>query len=303
MLKIKRILFPTDYSEGAAVAFPQAAFLADAHDAELTILSVAGRHLHSYHEMLERHPLSEDELRDMVGESRIDVTKLQIKQEQVEGAVVPERIVEQATESDQDLIVMGTHGRSGVNRLLMGSVAEDVVRAAPCPVLTIRRESDRSLPATVRRILVPVDFSDGSRLGVAHALELALTYGAQIYLLHVVEEVVYPSTYGIEPVELPTDEVVENVESGLARIAREDIGVEHVVVEARTGYPPTVIESYAEEQDIDLIVLSTQGRTGLDRFLMGSVTEHVVRRAPQPVFIVRPGAKMLVDPENVPELA
>jgi len=97
--------------------------------------------------------------------------------------------------------------------------------------------------------------------------------------------------------------VIENVESGLARIAREDIGVEHVVVEARTGYPPTVIESYAEEQDIDLIVLSTQGRTGLDRFLMGSVTEHVVRRAPQPVFIVRPGAKVLVDPENVPELA
>lgn len=303
MLKIKRILFPTDYSAGAAAAFPQAAFLADAHDAELTILNVAGRHLHSYHDMLERHPLEEDELREMAGDARVDVSTLKIKQVQIEGAIVQERIVEQAKETDQDLIVMGTHGRSGVNRLLMGSVAEDVVRASPCPVLTIRNASDRPLPATVRRILVPVDFSDGSRLAVAHAHELALTYGAQIYLLHVVEEVVYPSTYGIEPVELPTNEVIENVESGLARIAREDIGIEHVVVEARTGYPPTVIETYSEEEDIDLIVLSTHGRTGLDRLLMGSVTERVVRRSSQPVFIVRPGAKVLVDPGKVPEPA
>ncbi|PEN15215.1 universal stress protein [Longibacter salinarum] len=294
MLSIKRILFPTDFSDGAARAFPQAAFLAHAHDAELCILSVAGRHLYGYRDMVDAHPMSAETIDSMMGSLPFTSTDLNIDQMQIEGAIVHERIVEVADERDTDLIVMGTHGRTGVNRLLMGSVAEDVVRSAHCPVLTVRGDVSENPPTRLSRILVPVDFSDGSTLAVAHARELALTYGARLDLLHVVEEVVYPSTYGIEPIELPTGEVVENVENALAELAREKIGIEHAVVEARIGYAPASIRDYAQENEIDLIVIATHGRSGLDRLLMGSVTENVVRRAEQPVFVVKPNAKSLV---------
>jgi nucleotide-binding universal stress UspA family protein len=294
MLSIKRILFPTDFSDGAARAFPQAAFLAHAHDAELHILSVAGRHLHTYRDMVKAHPMSRERIADMMSSLPFSVDDLRLTQTQVEGAIVPDRIVEAASDADADLIVMGTHGRTGLNRMLMGSVAEDVVRASPCPVLTIRGASEEPPSTRISRILVPVDFSDGSNLAVAHARDLALTYGARIDLLHVVEEVLYPSTYGVEPVELPTDEVVANVENALAGLAREEIGIEHVVVEARVGYAPATIREYADERESDLIVIATHGRSGLDRVLMGSVTENVVRRATQPVFVVKPNAKSLV---------
>lgn len=303
MLTIERILFPTDFSEGAARAFPQAAFLAHAHGADLFILSVASRHLHAYRQMVKRHPMTADEINGMMRDLPFDAGDLSIEQMQVEGAIVPDRIVEFADERDIDLVVMGTHGRTGVNRMLMGSVAEDVVRAAPCPVLTTRGTSETAPSKHVSRILVPVDFSDGSHLAVAHARDLALTYGAQVDLLHVVEEVVYPSTYGIEPVELPTGEVIENVENALADIAREEIGIEHVVVEAKTGYAPATIRAYADEVGVDLIVIATHGRSGLDRLLMGSVTENVVRRATQPVFVVKPDAKSLVSSESSPRPA
>lgn len=298
MLSIQRILFPTDFSEGAARAFPQAAFLAHAHGADVCILSVVGRHLHTYPEMTKRHPMTNEELTQMMGECPFDIGDLSIEQVQVEGSVASDRIVEFAQERDMDLIVMGTHGRTGLNRILMGSVAEEVVRTASCPVLTTSESGDEPPSTRVARILVPTDFSEGARLALTHARDLALTYGARIDILHVIEEVVYPSTYGIEPVELPTGEVIENVENALADLAREEIGIEHVVVEARTGYAPAAIRSYADETDTDLIVIATHGRSGLDRLLMGSVTENIVRRARQPVFVVKPDAKSLVSPTN-----
>jgi nucleotide-binding universal stress UspA family protein len=296
MLNVRRILFTTDYSEGAARAFPHAAHLAQWHDAELVVLSVAGRHLHNFGELRKRHPMPLDEMQAMLSDVSVNVDDLTIRQEQIEGASVQEQIVGFAEENDVDVIVMGTHGRTGVERLLIGSVAESVVRTAPCPVFTVRTDAEAGPPTTVRRILVPVDFSDEARVAVRHAKELALTYGARIDLLHVVEEVIYPSTYGIEPVELPTGEVIENVENALAKMAREDVGIEHAVVEARMGYAPNEILTYAREHDSDLIVIATHGRTGIDRLLMGSVAERVVRQSSGPVFVVKSQGKSLLSP-------
>lgn len=298
MLNVRRILFTTDYSEGAARAFPHAAQLAQWHDAELLVLSVAGRHLHNFGELRKRHPMPPDEMQSMLSGVPVNVDDLTIRQEQIEGASVQERIVEFAGDHDVDLIVMGTHGRTGVERLLIGSVAESVVRTAPCPVFTVRTDDEVRPAHAVRRILVPVDFSDEAHVAVQHAKELAMTYGARIDLLHVVEEVIYPSTYGIEPVELPTGEVIENVENALAKMAREEIGIEHAVVEARMGYAPTEILSYARETETDLIVIATHGRTGLDRLLMGSVAERVVRQASGPVFVVKSRGKSLLNPKH-----
>jgi nucleotide-binding universal stress UspA family protein len=302
MLTIQRVLFPTDFSDGAKRAFPQAAFLAAWHDADLHLLNVTGRHRHDYREMKEQFPVSRETLdawmrrpdRDIAGADWPDLSALSIEQEQIESAAPAQKIVEYAEAHEIDLVVMGTHGRRGVDRMLFGSVTEEVVRTAPCPVFTVRADAAVTPRRAVRRVLVPIDFSDASDAAVAHAKEIALTYGAEIDLLHVVEEPSYPPAYGADVEAFPTPDVIERVERQLASMAEEEIGYEHVMVEARTGHPSTTILDYVDEREIDLVVIATRGRTGLDHLVLGSVTERVLRRAPTPVFVVKPDRRSLL---------
>jgi nucleotide-binding universal stress UspA family protein len=304
MLNIQRVLFPTDLSEGAQRAFPQAAFLADWHDAELHVLNVTGRHRHDYEATKENFPISIDTLTEWLrrpaksvsGSNWTDLTDLPIEQTQVESAAPAERIVAYAEDQDIDLVVMGTHGRRGVDRMLFGSVTEEVVRQAPCPTFTVRTDADVEPSKAVGRILVPIDFSEAADAALQHGIEIAQTYGAEIDLLHVVEEPFYPPAYGPDVATFPTQDVMERVETQLADTAREEIGYEHVMVSARTGSPSSEILDYVDENEVDLVVMATHGRTGLDRVLLGSVAERVLRQSPTPVFIVKPDRKSLVPP-------
>ena len=302
MLNIRRILFPTDFSEGAKQAFPQAAFLADWYDAELHVLNVTGRHRHDYEQDRERFPVSTETLTEWLrgsGEADSeaawpDLYALSITQEQIESSVPSEVIIDYTENEEIDLVVMGTHGRRGIDRMLFGSVTEEVVRRAPCPVFTVRSGAEGAPDKAVRRVLAPVDFSEASEAAVHHAKEIALTYGAEINLLHVVEEPLYPAAYGMEPINFPTQDVVDQVEKQLGDLVREEIGYEHTLIEARVGHPPTAILDYVEDNDVDLIVIATRGRTGLERMLLGSVTERVLRRSPVPVLIVKPNRRSLL---------
>jgi nucleotide-binding universal stress UspA family protein len=306
MLSIRRILWPTDFSSGAERAFPYAVALASWHEAELHVLSVQEPEAVDA-DGSQSHPLSQDALTRLLmddGEppQHVDLDTLSVVQEQRKGDSAPETIVSYADEYDIDLVVAGTHGRRGLRRLLIGSVAEEVLRTAPCPVLTVRDKDDSTPAWVVRNILVPIDFSDASLNALRHAKQLALTHGAQITLLHAVEEVVYPSAYGIEPANLPGPQVIDRVEENLADLARTEIGYEHVVVQANLGYAPSTILDYTQEHEVDLITIATHGRSGLERMLLGSVTERVVRRAPAPAFVVKSFGKSLLpaSPETDP---
>lgn len=297
MLSIDRILWPTDFSTGAACAFPHAILLADWHDADLHILNVAEGRGKAGRQMNDQFPVPDRRLTDLLdheNSSLVDLDAVSITQHQVDAGSPAQAIVSYAGESDIDLVVAGTHGRRGLQRLLLGSVAEEVLRTAPCPVLTVRTGEDRSGAGAVRNILAPVDFSEASEVAVQHAKELALTYGSQITLLHAVEEVMYPSVYGVEIADIPGPKVVDRVEGSLAAMARQEIGYEHVVVDSDLGYAPSVILDYEEEYRVDLIVIATHGRSGLERLLLGSVTERVVRRATAPVFVVKSYEKSLL---------
>lgn len=301
MLNIQRILFPTDLSDGARQAFPQAVFLADWHDATLHILNVRKQSDASDAETL---PASPDTLADWLGASADgasmpDLERLSLIQEQVASDSAPERIVAYAEDVDIDLIVMGTHGRRGLHRMLVGSVTEEVVRTAPCPVLTVRTSADASPKQAIRRVLVPVDFSEASTAAIRHAKEIALTYGAEIDLLHVVREVAYPSAYGFEPPHFSMDKLLDRAEEKLSELAHTEIGIEHAMVEAITGDPAMGILDYVDANEVDVVVIATHGRTGVDRFLIGSVAERVLRRSPTPVFVMPPGRKSLL-PTDAP---
>jgi nucleotide-binding universal stress UspA family protein len=304
MLSINRLLWPTDFSRGAESAFPHAAALAHWHDAELHILNVreGGDELRA--EMADQFPVSKGILANYLAAADgppqpFDLNALSLVQEQVDAAAPAEAIVTYIEEHDIDLVVAGTHGRRGLQRFLIGSVAEEVVRTAPCPVLTVRAGEQVSSAWNASTILAPVDFSEGSTTAVRYAKELALTYGAQIMLLHAIEEVMYPSAYGLEMADVPGPDVVDRVETSLASLAETEIGYEHVVVDAVVGYAPSVILDYQQEHDVDLLVIATHGRSGLERLLLGSVTERIVRRATCPVFVVKSfGTSLLPEQEE-----
>lgn len=299
MLSIDRILWPTDFSTESARAFPYAAALASWHEAEIHVLNVAQDGSSDSPGMAEEFPMSLGTLANLLDvggqpSQPINLESLSLVQERMGDTSPAEGIVEYATDHDADLVVVGTRGRRGLKRLLIGSVSEEVLREAPCPVLTVRGTKNVAPAWAVRNILVPIDFSEASEGALRHAKELALTYGAQLTLLHAVEEVVYPSAYGLEPIDLPGPEVVERVEKSLATLVQNQIGYEHVVIDATVGYAPSVILDRAERDDVDLIVIATHGRTGLERVLLGSVTERVVRQASSPVFTVKSFGKSLV---------
>ncbi len=309
MLQIEKILFPTDHSACAERAFLHAAVLADWHDAKLHALHVAEANAEDG-SFLGRLRFSDEEIAEELrtawtrseARSRKDAAaeKLRLVTKQVEAPSAPDAILRYAEDEDADLIVMGTHGRRGVRRLMLGSVAEEVVRRAACPVLTVRTGEEDVPYRTVQRVLAPVDFSAFTPTAVAYAVELAQTYGARIDLLHVVEDATRPGAYG-EGARLVVDVKAfkERAYDALAKLAREHIGFEDVRVAVEVGHPAGAVLRYAEAHATDLIVIPTHGRSGIQRMLLGSVAEKVVRQAPCPVFTVKSfGKSLLGKPER-----
>jgi len=207
-------------------------------------------------------------------------------------------IISLAKELQADLIVMPTHGHTGVARVFFGSVAEGVVRAATCPVFVQRADgrdagdtskaAEKPFTLELRTILVPVDFSKPSRKALACAIEFARRFEAKLICLHVLE--LPPS---MEP-DLTFTELevlreglfaaTERTLQGLLKEASGKIPPENVLT---TGSASREIIRIAEDRNADLIAMGAHGRDGPGRFLMGSTAERVVRHAHCPVLVVR----------------
>lgn len=197
---------------------------------------------------------------------------------------VAEAVVDRARETECDLIVMGTHGRSGIGKLLMGSVAEQVVQHAPCHVMTVGKDAAVAEgEAGFERILVPVDFAEYSEKAVAIADGL-LSEGGQMILQHVVASPIHPSFYAGGVTRM------FDVDPGLPvrvgeKIADSYGGAHDIVV--TEGDPAHEILSTTASKGAQLIVMGTRGLSGLDHVLLGSVTERVIRKAGVPVLAVK----------------
>jgi len=201
-------------------------------------------------------------------------------------------ILNYADVHDIDVIVLGTHGRRGIRRLLLGSVAEEVVRRADQPVLTVRGIVDEQpMPdLQIGRILVPVDFSDFSREALRYARELSALYEAAIDVLHVVEEKLHPAFYvgGVQSIYDVEPEIEAKAANKLEEFVSNTAGPKTTVHRhVSFGRPAHAIAEFAENEETDLVTMSTHGQTGLERFLLGSVTEKVVRHVECPVLTVK----------------
>jgi nucleotide-binding universal stress UspA family protein len=207
-------------------------------------------------------------------------------------------ILAKAEEISSDLIVLGTHGRSGFDRLVLGSVTERVLRKATCPVLTIPYQAAEAAPvpsALFRRILCAIDFSDSSITAMNYAMSLAKEADAHLTLLSVVDIPVglWPDTKRAGR-DLPPDlrkyietseaERRESLNALVPPDARTYCTIDTTVA---TGTPWRQILSTANDLKSDLIVMGVRGRGAVDLFLFGSTAHHVVRQATCPVLTLR----------------
>jgi nucleotide-binding universal stress UspA family protein len=201
-----------------------------------------------------------------------------------EGRAAAPAIVHCAEANDVDLLALGTHGRRGVRRLLLGSVAEEVLRTAPCPVLTTRAHEARPRTDALQRLVVPVDFSEASREALRFAAGLALVYGLPLTLVHVVDLPTLPTLYNLEVSGRSPDEIEARVHAELEMWGRSVAAVEQEVsVLVETGDPVSVLLDCAAAPT-DLLVMATHGLSGVKRRVLGSVAEGILRRAAGPVI-------------------
>ncbi|MFB6271757.1 MAG: universal stress protein [Salinibacter sp.] len=299
MIHLDRILFPTDGSECAERARRHALHLAAHFDASLHVIQVETRDV----ELEDVVQITEaDLLADLHGgaeEAPPALAEPRIQEHTVAYSSVAGGIRTYAVEHDVDLVVIGTHGRRGVRRLLLGSVAEEVVRQAECPVVTVGRGAVSPEAMNGGTMLVPVDFSETRSRLLAHAREIAPIYGMDIRILHVVERAGVPETYGeygrTPGPEKPAERVREVLNEEVEPLRKAGIDVE---IEARSGHPAEEVLTAAEDIGATFISIATHGRTGMKRMLMGSVAEKVIRQAPCPVCTVKSFGRSLVDDEH-----
>ncbi|MBI3048100.1 MAG: universal stress protein [Acidobacteria bacterium] len=284
-----RILVPTDFSASSDAALGYARMFAWTSGGALHLLHVCGDRLTPPHAEghRDREPAALRRIRDRLTEAD---QRHRLKIRVVERAAPAEAILDYARTADIDLIVMGTHGRSGVTHLLMGSVSEKVVRSAPCPVLTTHGAPPPA--ASFTRILVPTDFSEPSDAALDCARLLQLRFGASIRLLHVLEDQLLEGPFGSEafvaaPPETRAARLREARERLSHRVPAADYESGRTTSEILFGPTANTISHYAADNGFDLIVMSTHGRTGLAHLLMGSVAERVVRSASCPVITTR----------------
>jgi nucleotide-binding universal stress UspA family protein len=303
MIDIRQILCPIDFSEFSRHALDHATAIAKRYESAITVFNVCALvPATGFAPGTPMMPVSVPTAGDLDAllasmkrfvETEIGVT-VPMRFEIGEGDAASE-ILERANTLPSDLIVMGTHGRSGFERLLLGSVTEKVIHKAVCPVLTVPRPAPDAVPVPdrlFRRILCAVDFSDTSLHALEYALSLAQEQDAHLTLVHVVEVTPAPQSEAAGDVEARTlgayvaaaaEARAEQLQRVVPDSARTFCTVERTLA---IGKAHREILRIAAERDSDVIVLGAHG-FGITQLLFGSTAHQVVRQARCPVLTIR----------------
>ena len=303
MISVRRILCPVDFSESSKQALDYAVALTSWYEGMLSVLHVCAE-LPVYELSSAAGPAIAAPI--MLRDIDIDAQRAALRRFAASAvATVPtdvlvleavdarSEILAQAGALHADLLVMGTHGRSGLDHLLLGSVTEKVLRKAPCPVLVVPPHAagpGHATGAAFKRIVCAVDFSDGSRRGLDYALDLAQEADARITLLHAIE---FPPVHGDVALSagVELDRMHAGVEAESLRRLRALVPAEArdyctIATRVTDGKPHRYIRQVAVDEQADLIVMGVQGRGAIDVLVFGSNTHAVIRSAPCPVLVV-----------------
>jgi nucleotide-binding universal stress UspA family protein len=293
------MFFATDGSQGSATAEAYAFGLARSWGASLTVMHV----LEFPSGLNPENPVNQLYLAELMKQATQELVELKARaagqgiwaETKIVTGIPSEEVLAAATGEEPDLIVVGTRGKTGLAHVLLGSTAERIIRAAPCPVLAVRAElhedekkgGSRHNPSGIQRILVPIDFSDCSLDALEYGALAAQRSTASIRILHVLE----PVSYGLDftlPHAAKRDHdrtaIIKRLTDLSATLTSSWLVSDFVI---SGGSPADSILNAAVAHDADLIVMGTHGRRGLSRALFGSVAEFVLRKASCPVLTVR----------------
>ena len=296
---IKTIVCTTDFSDFSNRAVPFGVALAKEFGAKLYLchvidLSSVAMYGEGFSDplMLESKitDYAHKHLQDLIGDTDIAWESL------TSVGHTADEIAAIAKEKGADLVVSATHGRSGLKRLILGSVTERLMRTLPCPMYIVR-SLERELEAPVmaemklKKILVGCDFSPDSDLAVQYGLSLAQEFQSELYLAHVLEPTVYKDmltqTAGVADPgrEGLREKLTQKLEGMVSEDAKQWCVPETLLL---AGHPSDELTKYAVVNEMDLIVLGVRGHSIMESLLVGSTTDRVVRQAPCPVLSVRP---------------
>lgn len=289
-MALTKIMCPVDFSPGSLQAMRTAVRIANEHDAELVLVhswyfpagGFGGDYVPAADIVQAISSDAQRGLENAVAEAR-KLGAHRVTSKLLNGSPWQQIVDAAQREPGLDLIVIGTHGRTGLSRVVMGSVAELVVRHAPCPVLTVHPGNE---PTPYSHVLCPIDLSEPGRAAMNLAAELVKPGGAGITLLHVLE---LPVAYRAE---LPIFELHRQLDAASAAL----LGRWTAELKAKVSVPVTrwtrpgragaqILTVLDDDRTFDLVVMGSHGHTGLARMLLGSVAEKVVRHARCPVLV------------------
>lgn len=291
MLRVEKILCPVDFSDCSATAYDYAYSLARHYDAKLFVQHVAEQLIALYDGYIAQEQVDEiygrqegdvdEQFRKLASNVADNVEQHFVFQR---GGPAADFILLFAESHEIDLIVMGTHGRRGLDRLIMGSVLERVLRKTRSPVLAVRTPHSvapkgEDHDVEVRRLLFCTDFSEDSPRALEYALSLAMQYGSELSLLHVLE-----GSRSEREFEQQKQNALASLQDALPEEATQWASIAPVI---RTGRAYEQIIQYATEMTSDLIVMGVRGRNPVDLALFGSTTHRVIQLGPCPVLVVR----------------
>ena len=302
-----KILVPLDGSKLSEIALPYAEQLAARLGDKIVLINVRLPAEDPYHPVLKSYLERMAEI--LKDKKKANVEPLVVGSDVLVGHPA-EGIVEYAEQEGVDLIIMATHGRTGVRRWALGSVADKVVRASRQPVLLIRANINVPENVSLGNILVPLDGSKQSETVIPHVKNLAAKLKSKVVLLHVMARPyhVYVGTVGVAQVPYTREELKmkradarEYLEKLRKTLHSKGIPTKTVV---RVGEAAHEIIRLAEELEVDLMAMSTHGRSGIDRWEHGSVTDKILRAGKHPLLLVREliGKRAKPDPETVTKL-
>jgi nucleotide-binding universal stress UspA family protein len=297
--RFNRILVPIDFSRSSLKAIPYALAVARQFGAHVQLLHIVDTTQYPPPTLLTLPlvPLAEWDKRLM---KRLEAIALKYRTNGTVSALKPrsgtahEEICATAREVNADLIVIATRGYTGIKHMFLGSTAERVVRHSSCPVLVVRLHAGHWNGSTtplsrtgfqLTRILTPTDFSDCSQLPFDYAAQLARDFKAELRLVHVINPHAYP--FGDQHLALDAAQLTREATEAAQKQMRAMAAKSNLRYSTRVMRGSPAIEiCRAANDSVDLIVISTHGRTGLGHVLIGSVAERVVRHAHCPVLVI-----------------
>jgi nucleotide-binding universal stress UspA family protein len=296
----KRILVPLDRSELAEQALPYAAILAKPQQLPLTLLGVverlaykvvaASRDIPTEQVNASMQVFAKEYLENVAVPFREQ--GLSVLAKVLEGAAA-DCIVEEGSREPGSVIVMSTHGRSGIARWAFGSVTDKVLQATTNPLLIVR-SSDKPISDSeiaIKRIIVPLDGSELAEQVLPHVVYLAKTMNLSIVLLRVTPSV--GEYYRFTDFPMPADDLPEQIDAeALAYLEDQgkkirNKGVSRVKTCLSHGPPAIGVSDLAKEIPNSLVAMTTHGRSGLGRWVLGSVADRVIRHSGGPVLVIR----------------